>query len=341
MKIVLDGMGGDHAPLSVVKGAIAARAEIDPDIEIVLIGDEALLAATLEQQGFNGDGIRIVHTTQRIETGEAPVKAVRTKKDSSLVRGLRMVKDGEADVFLSAGSTGALLAGGLLILGRIKGIDRPTLATIYPVIGGIPSLLTDAGANAECKPNNLLEFAMMGSIYMERVLIRENPTIGLVNNGTEEGKGTALTKAAYELLAKSNLHFIGNVEARDLPNGACDVIVTDGFTGNAILKTTEGMGLMVLRELKRRFTANPVSKMGAMMLKGQLLGIKKEFNYSEYGGAPILGVNGGLLKMHGSSDETAVKQTILKAIPYVREGVCDTIRGSIRELEEILKESEE
>ena len=203
------------------------------------------------------------------------------------------------------------------------------------------ALLIDCGANVDARPSHLVQFAKMGSIYMERVLIRENPTIGLVNNGTEEGKGTALTKAAYELLAKSNLHFIGNVEARDLPNGACDVIVTDGFTGNAILKTTEGMGLMVLRELKRRFTANPVSKMGAMMLKGQLLGIKKEFNYSEYGGAPILGVNGGLLKMHGSSDETAVKQTILKAIPYVREGVCDTIRDSIRELEEILKESEE
>ena len=247
-----------------------------------------------------------------------------------------MVKKGEADVFLSAGSTGALLAGGLFILGRIQGIDRPTLATVYPVIGKEPSILVDTGANAECKPNNLFEFATMGSIYMEKVIGRENPSVGLVNNGTEEGKGTTLTKAAYELIDKSDLNFIGSVEARELPNGACDVIVTDGFTGNAIIKLTEGMGLMVLREMKRRFLSNTKSKLGAMLLKDQLSGIKKEFNYAEYGGAPLLGVKGAMLKMHGSSDALAVKQTIIKAIPYVEGNVVDTIQNSVLEIEEIL-----
>ena len=194
----------------------------------------------------------------------------------------------------------------------------------------------DTGANAECKPNNLLEFAIMGSIYMEKVLKRETPTVGLVNNGTEEGKGTTLTKAAYELLSKSHLNFIGSIEARTLQDGVCDIIVTDGFTGNAIIKLTEGMGLMVLREMKKRFLSSTKSKLGAMLLKDQLMEIKKEFNYAEYGGAPLLGVKGAMLKMHGSSDALAVKQTIMKAIPYVEEKVVDTIQNSVLEIEEIL-----
>ncbi len=334
MKIILDGMGGDNAPMSVVKGAIDALKQIDH--EIVLVGDETLLQETLAKCKYKGDKISIVHASEVIENGEPPVRAVRTKKDSSIVRGLHMVKNGEGDVFISGGSTGAVLAGGQLILGRVRGIDRPTLATIYPVIGGKPSFLTDAGANAECKANNLLEFAVMGSIYVEKVMGRKNPTVGLVNNGAEEGKGTTLTKAAYDLLSKSGLNFVGNVEARYLPDGVCDIIVTDGFTGNAILKTTEGMGLMVLRELKRRLTASTRNKMGALLLKNELLELKEQFDYSEYGGAPILGVNGALLKMHGSSDETAVCQTILKSIPYVEENVVDIIRDSVVQIDDIL-----
>lgn len=334
MKILLDGMGGDNAPQSVVEGAVSALKEINEDIYI--IGVEGLIEDALKRTGYQGDKIHIINATEMITNDEAPVKAVRTKKDSSIVKGLNLVKNGEADVFLSAGSTGALLAGGLFILGRIQGIDRPTLATVYPVIGQEPSILTDTGANAECKPNNLFEFAIMGSIYMEKVIGRKNPTVGLVNNGTEEGKGTTLTKAAHELISKSHLNFVGNIEARDLPDGVCDVIVTDGFTGNAIIKLTEGMGLMVLREMKRRFLSNTKSKIGAMLLKSQLSGIKKEFNYSEYGGAPILGVKGAMLKMHGSSDELAVKQTIIKAIPYVKENVVETIQNSVLEIEEIL-----
>lgn len=334
MRIIIDGMGGDNAPQSVIKGAIAASSETDA--ELVLVGQEKVLSKALSKAGYSGDRISIVNAESVITNDEAPVKAVRQKKDSSIVVGLGMVKKGEGDVFISAGSTGALLAGGFFYLGRIQGIDRPTLATIYPVMGKQPSLLTDAGANAECKPNNLLEFATMGSIYMEKVMGRENPTVGLVNNGSEENKGTALTKAAHDMLEKSRLNFIGNVEARYLPEGACDVIVTDGFTGNAILKTTEGMGLIVLRELKRHFLSNVKTKMASLLLSKELMALKNEFNYTEYGGAPILGLKGGLIKMHGSSDENAVKQTILKAIPFIEGKVVDVIQNSVYEIEEIV-----
>ncbi len=334
MKIILDGMGGDNAPYSAVTGAVLALNETDA--EIVITGKEDVIKAELDKLGYKGNRISIFHCSETITNDEAPVRAVRSKKDSSIVKGLELVKNGEGDVFISAGSTGAILAGGLFILGRIQGIDRPTLATIYPVMGGKPSLLADAGANSECKAGNLLEFAIMGSIYMEKVMGRKSPTVGLINNGSEEGKGTTLTKAAYELLEKSSLNFIGNVEARYLQDGVCDVIVTDGFTGNAILKTTEGMGLMFLREMKKRFLSDTKSKLGAFLLKDQLMGVKKEFDYAEYGGAPILGVKGALLKMHGSSDETAVKQTILKAVPYVEGKVVDIIQNSVVEIEDIL-----
>ncbi len=332
MKIILDGMGGDNAPQAIVEGAVASTSEMNH--EIVLVGKQELLQECLDKCGYHGDQITIVNAEDVITNDDAPVKAVRRKKDSSLVVAMNMIRDGEGDVLLSAGSTGALLAGGLFILGRVAGIDRPTLATVYPVIGSQPSLLVDTGANAECKPKNLLEFAMMGSIYMEKVLDRTNPSVGLVNNGTEEHKGTSLTKEAHRLLKESGLNFIGNIETRELQNGVCDVIVTDGFTGNAIIKLTEGMGLMVLREMKKRFMSSTRSKLGAMLLKEQLKGIKKEFNYVEYGGAPILGVKGAVLKMHGSSDATAVMKTILKAVPYVEEDVVGTIERSILDLSE-------
>jgi fatty acid/phospholipid synthesis protein PlsX len=336
MRIILDGMGGDDAPVSIIEGAIAATAEISDDDDIVIVGKEDIICECLEKYSYKGSQISVVNAEEVITNDEAPVKAVRHKKDSSVVRGITMVKEGDGDVFISAGSTGAILAGGLLILGRITGIDRPTLAAVYPVIGSEPSLLTDTGANAECKAKNLLEFGVMGSIYMQSVLGRQNPTVGLVNNGTEAGKGTPLTKEAYALMEQSNLNFIGNVETRDLQNAICDVIVTDGFTGNAIVKLTEGMGLMVLRELKKRFLSTSKSKLGALLLKDQLSQIKKEFNYAEYGGAPILGVKGALLKMHGSSDALAVKQTIMKAIPYVEEDVVGTIERAMENVQEMV-----
>ena len=333
MRILVDAMGGDNAPFAIVEGAIAARKQIEH--EIILIGREDVVLPAMKKH--KAKDIEFVDATEVITNDEAPVKAVRSNKDSSIVKGLNMLKNGEADVFLSAGSTGALLAGGLFILGRVQGIDRPSLAAIYPVIGSSPSLLIDAGANTECKPNNLLEFATMGSIYMEKVMGLENPRVGLLNNGAEENKGTTLTKAAHELLAKSSLNFVGNVEARYLQDGVCDVIVSDGFTGNAVLKVTEGMGLMILRELKRRFTKNGMTKMGALFLSKELKNIKVELDYTEYGGAPILGVKGALLKMHGSADEVAVEKTILKAIPYVENSVVETIQNSTIELEEILQ----
>lgn len=329
MRIILDGMGGDNAPSAVVQGAADSLESLMPEDEILIVGKEDIIRKSLMETGYTGRRIRIIDADSVIENTDAPVKAIRRKKDSSIVIGLNLLKKGEGDVFISAGSTGALLAGGILLIGRIKGIDRPALATIYPVIGHQPSLLIDAGANAECKPRNLLEFGKMGSCYMDKVIDRADPTVGLVNNGTEEGKGTPLTKEAYKLLKESGLNFIGNIEARELQNGVCDVIVTDGFTGNALIKLTEGIGLMVLRELKKRFLSSPKTKVGAILMKDQMKDLKKEFDYSEYGGAPILGIKRPVLKMHGSSDRTAVKQTILKAVPYVREDVVGIIERSL------------
>ncbi|MBK5261804.1 MAG: phosphate acyltransferase PlsX, partial [Peptostreptococcaceae bacterium] len=243
---------------------------------------------------------------------------------------------GEGDLFISAGNSGAMMAGGLFILGRIQGIDRPAMASIYPILGDKASLLVDAGANAECKPVNLLEFGTMGSIYMEKVLDRKSPTVGLVNIGAEETKGTTVVKAAFELLEKSDLNFIGNVEARDIPKGRADVIVCDGFVGNVILKLTEGLAWNILKLLKSKFTTGAKAKIGALLLSDKLIEIKNEFDYSEYGGAPILGVKGAIVKMHGSSNAKAVKNTILKGIPYVENNVVQIIQNSVVEIEEIL-----
>jgi glycerol-3-phosphate acyltransferase PlsX len=335
MKIVVDGMGGDNAPLEIVKGAVEASALTEH--RIILVGDETRINSELEKYKYDKEKITVVNASEVISNDDAPVKAVRTKVDSSMVRGISMVKNGEADLFVSAGNTGAIMAAGLFILGRIQGIDRPAIASTYPIMGkGSVSLLVDSGANSECKPNNLLEFATMGSIYMEKVLNIDKPTVGLVNIGTEETKGTTILKAAYELLTKSSLNFIGNVEAREIPKGACDVVVCDGFVGNIILKLTEGLAWSILKLLKQKFTAGVVPKMGALLLSGKLKELKSEFDYSEYGGAPILGVKGALVKMHGSSNANAVKNTILKGIPYAETNVVQMIQNSVLELEEIV-----
>ena len=333
MKMILDGMGGDHAPASVVEGAVLALKEMEH--EIVLVGQEELIKEELKKYKYADKRIGIVDAREVITNDEAPVRAVRSKKDSSIVKGINLVKSGEGDIFISAGSTGALLSGGLFILGRIQGIDRPALASIYPIIGGRASLLVDAGANSECKPNNLLEFGIMGNIYMEKVIGRENPKVGLVNIGSESKKGSTLTKAAYELLEQSDMNFIGNVEAREVPKGVCDVIVTDGFTGNVILKLTEGLAWNILQVIKKKFTEGVKAKLGAALLIDKLGGLKQEFDYSSYGGAPILGVKGPIVKMHGSSGANAVKNTILKGIPYVEGNVVGTIQNSVLEIEEI------
>ena len=336
MKIAVDGMGGDNAPLEIVKGVVEASALTEH--QIILVGDESLINSELEKYKYNKEKISVMHASEVITNEDAPVKAVRTKLDSSMVKGINLVKSGEANLFISAGNTGAIMAGGLFILGRIQGIDRPAIASTYPIMGGKGgiSLLVDSGANAECKPNNLLEFATMGSIYMEKVLTIKKPTVGLVNIGTEESKGTTILKAAHELLSKSNLNFVGNVEAREIPKGASDVLVCDGFVGNIILKLTEGLAWNILKLIKNKFTEGVLPKMGALLLAGKLKEMKAQFDYSEYGGAPILGVKGALVKMHGSSNANAVKNTIIKGIPYVETNVVQTIQNSVLELEEII-----
>jgi glycerol-3-phosphate acyltransferase PlsX len=340
-KIILDGMGGDNAPDAVIEGAIQAVHSLRH--KIVIVGDEEQIIKGLNAKGYTGNDIQIVHAEEAISGDEAPVKAVRTKQKSSIVIGLNMVKSREGDVFISAGNTGALMAGGLFILGRIQGIDRPAIASTYPIIGKEVALLVDSGANSECKPNNLLEFATMGSIYMEKVLGMKAPRVGLINMGTEENKGTTVLKAAYELLSKSRdeygeLNFIGNIEARDIPDGVADVLVCDGYVGNVILKLTEGLAMSILGLIKNKFTEDVVSKVGALLLSGKLKGLRNEFDYSEYGGAPILGVKGALVKMHGSSNANAVKNAIRMSVPYVENGVVQSIENAVLELEAVASE---
>ena len=338
MRIVLDGMGGDNAPEEIVKGAVEASKLISD--EIIIVGQEELILEELKKYSYDDQKISIVHASQVIENEDTPVRAVRRKKDSSMVVGINMIKNGGGDLFISAGNTGALMAGSLFNLGRIQGIDRPALGSVYPILGSEPALLVDAGANSECKPNNLLEFAMMGSIYMDKVIGRTNPRVGLVNLGVEENKGSTLTKATYELLDKSHMNFVGNVEAREVPRGACDVIVCDGFVGNVILKLTEGLALNIMKLLKNKFTAGMKAKLGSIFLMDKFKEIKSEFDYTEYGGAPILGVKGPVVKMHGSSNANAVKNTILKGIPFAKENVVGTISEAVFEIEEIIMADE-
>ncbi len=334
MRIIIDGMGGDNAPEEIVKGCIEACKTIED--ELYIVGDEERVRSVLNAYHFKSDQIRIIHASEVITNEDAPVKAVRTKMDSSLVKGITMLKESRGDLFISAGNTGAIMAGGLFILGRIPGIDRPAIAATYPILGKGVSLLVDTGANSECKPNNLLEFAIMGSIYMESVLGVKNPSVGLVNIGTEETKGTTVIKAAHELLKKSSVNFIGNIEAREIPKGASDVIVCDGFVGNVIIKLTEGLAWNIFKLIKMKFTEDTLSKLGALLLAGKLKELKTAFDYSEYGGAPILGVKGALIKIHGSSNANAVKNAILKGIPYAKNNVVQVIQNSVLEIEEIV-----
>lgn len=334
MRVILDGMGGDYAPGEVVKGAVAASREMSH--EIYIVGQEEKIKAELKKYKYDKKQIHIVHAEEVITNEDSPVKAIKRKKASSMVKGLTMVRDGQGDLFISAGNTGAQVVGGRMILGRINGIDRPALASIYPVLGDKACLLVDAGASAESKAHNLLEYGTMGSIYVEKVFGRKNPRVGLVNLGVEEGKGTSVTKEAYQQLSQAPINFVGNVEAREIPAGICDVIVCDGFVGNVILKLTEGLAWNILKLLKKKFLDGMKAKIGALFLKNKLGELKNEFDYSEYGGAPILGVDGAMIKMHGSSNANAVKNTILKGIPYAEEGVVDMIKDAITDLEEII-----
>lgn len=333
MRIILDGMGGDNAPAEIVKGAVEAASVIDHTI--IIVGQEEMINAELAKAGYSGGNIIVEDARDVITNEDKPVNAVRKKKDSSMVKGLEMVANGEGDLFVSAGNTGALLAGSLFILGRIEGIDRPALASVYPVMGGTPALLLDAGANAECKPGNLLDFAKMGSIYAERVMGKDDPRVGLVNIGAEDGKGNSLTKAAFNLIGKSDLNFVGNVEARYLTDGVCDVIVCDGFTGNVVLKLTEGVAMSLFGLIKDKLTSSTFAKIGAAVLRGKFKELKDEFDYTEYGGAPVLGVKKPAIKMHGSSNANAVKNAIKYGITYAENKVVEIIADSVDMIEEI------
>ena len=332
MRVVLDGMGGDNAPVEIVKGAVQATELVDD--EIIIVGPEKRIKQELKNNKYKGDQISVVDANEVITMEDSPVKAIRRKTDSSLVVALNMIKDGKGDLLISGGNTGALIVGSRMVLGRIDGIDRPVLASVYLNLNGEPGILVDAGASAESKANNLLESAMMGSIYMEKVWGRPNPRIGLVNLGAEEGKGTSVTKEAYQKLKGSDLNFVGNLEGREVPIGAADVIVCDGFVGNVILKLTEGLAMSILKLIKDQFLTNAKSKVAGLLMKNQLASMKEQFNYEEYGGAPVLGVQGPVLKIHGSSTADAVRNAIVKGIPYARENVVEVIRKSIFEFQE-------
>lgn len=331
MKVIVDAMGGDNAPKEIVKGCIDAVKEYG--IKILLVGKKDVLEEELKAFDYPKEDIEILDAQDIITNDDDPALAIRRKKDSSLVVGLKALVDGLGDGFISAGSTGALLAGGLFIVKRIPGIDRAALTSIYPTNKGI-SLLVDAGANVDCKAEYLRQFSVMASIYMEKVMDRPNPSLGLVNIGLEEGKGNQLAKETYELLKNTNLNFIGNIEGRNIPLGDADIIVADGFVGNVVLKLTEGMASSIFSHLKKAFMADSRSKLGALLLKPQLNEMKKLMDYREYGGAPLLGTRKPVVKAHGSSDALAFKNGIRQLISFVENDVIKTISDNFLEVNE-------
>ncbi|MBO4338250.1 MAG: phosphate acyltransferase PlsX, partial [Lachnospiraceae bacterium] len=301
-KVVLDAMGGDNAPFEIVKGGMEALSE-DEDIFLYLLGDESLVNAELEKYEYDKDRVEVIGCSENIEMAEPPVRAIQKKKDSSIVKGMTMVRKGEADAFVSAGSTGAVLVGGQLLVGRLKGIERPPLAPLIPTDNERGcSLLIDCGANVDARPSMLLQFARMGSIYMECVMGVKNPKVGIVNIGAEEEKGNALVKETYPLLAQCpDINFTGSVEARDIPAGVVDVVVCEAFTGNIILKMYEGVATTLLDKVKAGMMSTLRSKIGALLVKPALKKTLKAFSMDVYGGAPLLGLKGLVVKTHGSS----------------------------------------
>lgn len=311
IKIVIDGMGGDFAPKAVVEGCISALKEYD-DIEILITGQETIINEELAKYTYDKEKITVINTTEVIYTNEAPVMAVRKKKDSSLVKALYMVKEGTADGLISAGSTGAIMAGASFIIGRIKGIDRVTLAPVMPGKNA-PFMVIDAGANVDCKPSFLYQFAIMGKVYYENVLDVKNPSIGLINIGAEAEKGNELTKASYQLLKNTEFNFVGNVEPRDVTSGDVNILVCDGFIGNTILKMYEGVAMNIFSMLKKEIKGSFISKIGGIFLMPALKNFKKKFDYTEYGGSAFLGTKGICIKAHGSSNGKAFKNAIYQA----------------------------
>ena len=314
-KIAVDAMGGDNAPKEIIKGAVEAVQKRD-DIQVILTGKEEVIADELAGYTYNKEQITIVNTTEVIETAEPPVMAIRRKKDSSIVVGLKLVKEKKADAFVSAGSSGAVLAGGQLLVGRIKGVERPPLAPLIPTEKGF-ALLIDCGANVDARPSHLVQFAKMGSIYMKHVMGVKNPKVGIVNIGAEEEKGNALVKETFPLLKECrDINFTGSIEAREIPHGQADVIVCEAFVGNVILKLYEGVGSVLISKMKKGMMTSLRSKIGALLVKPALKSTMKDFDAREYGGAPLLGLNGLVVKTHGSSTSKEVCNSILQCVTF-------------------------
>lgn len=334
MRILIDVMSGDNAPLELLRGAVFAAAEY-PNLSIAVVGNEDIIRETAESDKLSLENIEVIPSVSVIEMEDKALSVVRDKKDSSMSVGLHALAAGEGDAFVSAGNTGALLAGATLLVRRIRGIHRAGIASVLPF--PTPVLLMDCGANLEVTPENLEQFAYMGSLYMEKVYGLASPRIGLLNNGTEYNKGLPLQVATYERLTRSGLNFVGNVEGKTLPFGSCDVAVTDGFTGNLVLKVIEGMGKFFSGALKDLFHTNATTMFSGLLIKGKLGDFKKKFDASEHGGAPLLGISKPVIKAHGSSDAKAIKNAVHQAMTFVNTGINYNIAEWAAEFEEKLK----
>ncbi|MCP2033116.1 glycerol-3-phosphate acyltransferase PlsX [Planomicrobium sp. HSC-17F08] len=325
MIIAVDGMGGDNAPKEIIEGVYKALEEFG-DLSVQLYGHQEKMQPFLKQH----ERLNVIHCEEIIEATDDPVRAVRRKKGASMVQMAQAVKDGRADACVSAGNTGALMAAGLFVVGRIDGVDRPALAPTLPTIDGKGFVMLDMGANAEARPEHLVQYAVMGSIYAEKVRGIQNPTVGLLNIGTEEKKGNDLTKAAFPMLKDAPVNFIGNVESRDLLNGAADVVVTDGFTGNMVLKTIEGTAMNVFAMIKDVFMSSTKTKVAALLVKNDLNGLKGMLDYSEYGGAGLFGLKAPVIKAHGSSNANALFNAIRQTRTMVEYDVTGTIYSTLK-----------
>ena len=328
VNVAVDAMGGDNAPAEIVKGAVDAVNEAK-NLRVYLVGKESLIQNELSKYSYDVERIEVVNATEVIEMAEPPVMAIRRKKDSSIVRAMNLVKDGICDAYVSAGSTGATLVGGQVIVGRIRGIERPPLAPLIPTEKGV-SLLIDCGANVDARASHLVQFAKMGSIYMENIMGIENPRVAIVNIGAEEEKGKALVKETFPLLKNCpDINFIGSIEARDIPAGEADVIVCEAFVGNVILKLYEGTAKMLLKKVKAGLMSTLRSKIGGILIKPALKKAMKEFDTKEYGGAPLLGLKGLVVKTHGSSTAKEIKNTIIQCIAFKENHINEKIKDML------------
>ncbi|PIQ97040.1 MAG: phosphate acyltransferase [Nitrospinae bacterium CG11_big_fil_rev_8_21_14_0_20_56_8] len=326
MKIAVDAMGGDHAPEAIVEGAVLAAREAGT--QILLVGISHELNSLLDKLGAKGLPIEVVHAEEVVEMHDVPAKAVRTKKKSSMKVGLDLVKQGEADAFVSAGNTGAVLAYSTLILRPLKGVDRPAITIQLPTLKGV-SILLDAGANVDCKPNQLFQFGIMGHVFAKYILGKEAPGVGLLSIGEEDGKGNEITKEVFQMLKRSHINFIGNIEGKEVYRGNADVVVCDGFTGNVALKISESLAEMIGANLKMMFNNTLLSKLGYLFLKPQMQMFKKKVDYSETGGAPLLGINGAVIIAHGSSSPKAIKNAIKRAEELIEKKINEHIQNDI------------